>query len=179
MVMTEPKAPTQPLPDGWSLWVRRGRWRMGWIVSGLFELEKAPHYVQAEAKTFSTGVEYDPEIVRRWSLLRARTIRWVEQAVRDLEDCPRSEWLDARFASGKPDAVLARFANGDPIVVRYYSGRAGDEVTELAGYLRVESWTSIGAGYRDYSIDHDLPTQDGSNTHLSEFGLVWDARPLS
>src|SRR3954470_23582990 len=114
MTMTE-----QQLPDGWSMWQRRGRLRIGWTVSGLYELEKAAGHVQAEARTFPTDVDYDPEILRRWSLSRRRAVRWIERAISDVENCPRTEWLDARFASGSPDAVLTGFGNGDPIAVRY------------------------------------------------------------
>jgi hypothetical protein len=182
MTMTEPKAPARPLPDGWSVDARRDWCGLGWTVDGVFDLDKAADYVQAEAKTFPTGVVYDPVIVRRWSLFRRRTIRWVERAVIDVETaCPRAEWLDARFASGGPDVVLAGFANGDPITLKYHPGRTGpvEPVHELSGYLCIRLWTSIGMTFRAYSIEHDLPGQDGSNTRLSEFGIVWDARPLT
>lgn len=184
MTTTRQKTPTPPLPAGWTITARRGRFGIGWTVDGVFELREAPAYVQAEADAFPTAVDYDPVIVRRWSLLRARTIGWVQRAVFDVErGCPRSEWLDDRFASGPPETVLKGFANGDPITLKYHPGRTGaiEPARELSGYLRIRPWTSIGATYRAYSIEHDLPGQEygPAGTHLSEFGLLWDARPLT
>lgn len=178
---------TTGLPPGWAVETRRPRFLIrdrdfalpiGWVVEGVFYLALAPVHVRAEADEFPTNLPMSKVVIKRWSFLKRRTVRWVSNATHDAETIPRSEWLDEQFEAGPPDDVLHDRDHGHPIALRYHSGRPGDRTVDLEGYLRKSAWTSLGMTVRSYDIDHDLPGQDASRTHLSEFGLVWDARYL-